>query len=170
MYQIALQQANELKDRFVIIDTYKGTTKDLTTIDTDVDKDTIFHLRNNVPGDRYGAAYFPHLKTILNHAYDESALIIHAGTGYDYSVESDALNDLKLDLTVDNLNERKDAALAILETINETHDTPISGVAIQDANAFIPFILAIDNIVNGLDTDNLGALSGQKLEDIKNPN
>ncbi len=172
MYQIALQQANELKDRFVIIDTYKGTTKDLTTIDTDVDKDTIFHLRNNVPGDRYGAAYFPHLKTILNFAFDESALIVHTGTGYDYGVEitvlEGVLNDMIAAVDDSNLEENRAIILTQISKINETHDIPIDITSIQNAVDTPALTIILDDLLDGnIDDDFLGATSGQKLEDLK---
>ncbi|WP_299763433.1 phage tail sheath C-terminal domain-containing protein [uncultured Dokdonia sp.] len=174
MYQIALDQANELKDRFVLIDTYKGTTTDLTTIDTNVDKDTIFHLRNNVPGDKYGAAYFPYLKTILNPVFNEKAAIVHTGTGYDYSAEEILLNNLIVEINADtagdDLEENRTALLAIFETINETYDFPFDLTPYIDATTSAELAAAyFNNVVDagGFSSDNLGALSGQKLEDLK---
>lgn len=171
MYQIALDQANELKDRFVLIDTYKGNSTDLTTIDTNVDKDTIFHLRNNVPGDKYGAAYFPHLKTILNPVFNEKAAIVHAGTRYDYSVELaevnaliDVIND---EVNEDNLEANRTAALDIFNRVNETHDIPFDISTIETAVDSAALQAAIDTLKDDFEDDNFGALEGQELEDLK---
>jgi phage tail sheath protein FI len=59
LYNNALQQCSDLQDRFVIID-----------IHDDPDD-----MREQVIGDlKYGAAYYPHLQTILNYRYDETAV------------------------------------------------------------------------------------------------
>ncbi|GGG26354.1 hypothetical protein GCM10011344_28810 [Dokdonia pacifica] len=175
MYQIALDQANELKDRFVIIDTYKGNSTELTQlIEEGPSNNTISNLRDSIPGDKYGAAYFPHVKTILNYAYDETAAITHTGTGYNYSAEETLLNNLiaeiNADTAGDDLEENRTALLAIFETINETYDFPFDLTPYIDATTSAELVAAyFNNVIDagGFSSDNLGALSGQKLEDLK---
>ncbi len=73
LYEAALMQCNELQDRFTIIDTrqYDG--------DSPTDPN-IGILRNEIGLGKdylkYGAAYYPFLKTILNFNYDPSAITI----------------------------------------------------------------------------------------------
>lgn len=57
----------ETKNRFAILDTYEGNST------------TIGNFRAAVSSTSYAAAYFPHLKTILNYSFDENKIITHAG-------------------------------------------------------------------------------------------
>ena len=68
--QAALTQCELLKDRFCIFDVLQEKGVD--------------NFRNGIGTSalRYGAAYFPNLKTTLTHAYDESKVIV---TGADYT-------------------------------------------------------------------------------------
>lgn len=173
MYQYALIQANDLKDRFVIMDTYRGETEteiDVEGVPTIIN--TINEFRTAISGDKYGAAYFPHLKTILNPVFDEEALIIHTGTGYDYSSEIQALEVVLLDLFAalddDNLEENRATILVEINKINETHDVPIDVVSIQNAIGSPALAIILNDLLDGnIDDDFLGAASGQKLEDLK---
>jgi phage tail sheath protein FI len=64
LYNLALTQCNKMQDRFAIFDTYKDTLASVTA------------FRNNITSDKdfakYGATYFPHLKTILNYQYTDA--------------------------------------------------------------------------------------------------
>ncbi|PJJ67472.1 phage tail sheath family protein [Chryseobacterium geocarposphaerae] len=98
LYNEAIAQAERVKNRFVILDTYYG---DSTT--TSGDLNTIEYFRDKVTSSSYAAAYFPHLKTILNYTFDENETpITHIGlqnegqTSADfYSGEIAALEELK---------------------------------------------------------------------------
>ncbi len=74
LYKDALTQCNELQDRFTIIDTrtYDGVSVTDTNIAT---------LRNEINLEKdylkYGAAYYPFLKTILNYEYDDASITIN---------------------------------------------------------------------------------------------
>lgn len=57
----------ETKNRFAILDTYEGNST------------TIGNFRAGVSSTNHAAAYFPHLKTILNYSFDEDKIITHAG-------------------------------------------------------------------------------------------
>lgn len=70
LYQNALVQCHDLQDRFTILDTHSSD---------DVESDS-FALRNRISLGKdylkYGAAYYPHLETILNFHYDEATVAI----------------------------------------------------------------------------------------------
>ena len=68
VYDAALGQAKDLQDRFVLIDT---RTSDKVTNDNFYGQ-----ITSNVDELRYGAAYYPHLKTILGYAYAEDKVTI----------------------------------------------------------------------------------------------
>ncbi len=74
IYEDALTQCGTLKDRFVIIDIKNGT-------DPDIDNDVIngangFRTKIGQGNLKYGAAYYPHLQTLLNYHYEESAVTV----------------------------------------------------------------------------------------------
>lgn len=84
----ALAQCNELQDRFTIIDTYTAAETAPAT------------LRSNLSSDylKYGAAYYPYLKTILNYSYDDTEVtIVHTEVADDLSETEGDLHDDKLD-------------------------------------------------------------------------
>lgn len=77
LYNDALTQCNKLQDRFTIIDTlsYDGSTS------TDPN---ITNLRDGISLGKdfvkYGAAYYPHLETILNYTISETGIsVVHSG-------------------------------------------------------------------------------------------
>lgn len=68
IYGDALTQCNELQDRFTILDTYTDQASAITT------------LRDGLPVEeyklKYGAAYFPYLRTILDYQYEDSDVLV----------------------------------------------------------------------------------------------
>ena len=134
LYNEAIAQAERVKNRFIILDTYYG---DSTT--TSGDLNTIAYFRDKVTSSSYAAAYFPHLKTILNYTFDETETpITHIGlqnvgqTSADfYSGEIAALDELK-SLASEEISsgpangfvlaDLLGQAVAIAEEINETAD------------------------------------------------
>ena len=64
LYEEALTQCNKLQDRFTIIDTYNQSSTFAETLRTQISLGTDFL--------KYGAAYYPWLKTTLPYAYDEA--------------------------------------------------------------------------------------------------
>ncbi|MCB0396111.1 MAG: phage tail sheath family protein [Flavobacteriales bacterium] len=70
VYDEALAQCQKLKDRFVIMD-YKGETGDAFA-------DATAFRSSGVSSDnlKYGAAYYPYIKTTLAYGYDESLLTV----------------------------------------------------------------------------------------------
>ncbi len=166
IYQDALTQANELKDRFVIMDTYKGNSADETTIGSDT-LNTIGHFRSTIAGDKYGAAYFPHLSTVLNYAFDDETAMDHAGFGGVgvYSAEVASLATIKanvdtaiaaiVDINSPTAAEYKAVrtilkkAITVVKKVNKTADTIIDFSDLQSAT---------DNLESAdLSTDNPSA-------------
>jgi phage tail sheath protein FI len=72
----ALAQCQELKDRFVIMDVHGGP-QSLSHPGTDL-LTAVGSFRNDGPNQylNYGAAYAPNLETILDYAYDDSAVMV----------------------------------------------------------------------------------------------
>lgn len=70
LYNNALKQCYELKDRFTIIDSYSDTKYD--------EKDPITSLRSGISLSpdylKYGAAYFPFLETAFKYDYEETQI------------------------------------------------------------------------------------------------
>ncbi|WP_374461399.1 phage tail sheath family protein [Chryseobacterium taeanense] len=67
VYNSALNQAELMKDRFVIMDV--------------LGNDAIFRDRVNASGLKYGAAYYPKLKTILSYAFEEADVLVTGASG-----------------------------------------------------------------------------------------
>jgi phage tail sheath protein FI len=146
LYQDALTQAEALKDRFVILDTYQGNSVDKTTVDGE-DINTITYFRNKINATSYGAAYFPHLKTVLNYTFNEATPITHKGLQLVdltpqnesfFQEEINALIVLKNDANAvisnttttiqtkaKKLGKLLAQAIAIVEKINETADVKV---------------------------------------------
>ena len=161
LYQAALDQANEMGDRFVIMDTYEGND----------DNDTIQAFRDVVPADKYGAVYFPHLTTVLNYAFaedDEDLKLSHTNTPANtYTAEKADLQGI-IDTTVDtdNLEEYRELTLEILAKVNETHDVLIP-IADIEAATVATLIGEITIAKDAIASDAKGAGDAKKLEDLK---
>lgn len=67
-YKLALDQANKLKDRFVILDMLQGAVNSDVGVNADI---TAFRSAANNIGDnvRFGAAYYPYLNTTIDYNY-----------------------------------------------------------------------------------------------------
>ena len=69
LYNLALQQCSDLRDRFTIIDTRSYSAKSSTD-------ENITNLRNEISSDvsllKYGAAYYPFLETTLDYVINEA--------------------------------------------------------------------------------------------------
>jgi phage tail sheath protein FI len=101
----ALTQCNDLKDRFVIMDAH-GDGESLSDPDADL-LTAIGNFRTSGPGQflKYGAAYAPNLETILDYAYDETAIQVSS------SVDGGAATTAALDALDSQLAERARGAL-----------------------------------------------------------
>jgi hypothetical protein len=99
LYQDALTQCQVLQDRFTILDTYNQASGFADTLRNNISMGTDYL--------KYGAVYYPWLKTILPYVYNESDVsIAHtetdppAGTT---SYDGDKLSDITTDLELYNL-------------------------------------------------------------------
>ncbi|WP_102981205.1 phage tail sheath family protein [Chryseobacterium scophthalmum] len=117
----------ETKNRFAILDTYEGNST------------TIGNFRAGVGSTNHAAAYFPHLKTILNYSFDEDKTITHTGlqeTNQEnddfYAGEIAALEVLRdlatAEISTTSVNgfvlaDLLEQAIAIAEEIYETADS-----------------------------------------------
>lgn len=90
LYNDALMQCNKLQDRFTIIDTRMSN---LTVVNTTTD---FSDLRNKISNDpnyvKYGAAYYPYLKTTVDYQYLDADVEVSVTTATDYDGEVTAIN------------------------------------------------------------------------------
>lgn len=139
LYNAALTQCKELQDRFTIIDTrsYDG--------DSPTDPN-IQNLRDEISSEKdflkYGAAYYPYLKTILNYRYNEDSVEIQG-------IVTKTLAEEAAD-TIDGI------VLADLETLLDelvaTEDA-IDAAAANDALAFKNDLISnVENVFTYLNT------------------
>lgn len=157
---------------FLLLDTCYGNSTALSN-----NLNTIGNLRNNVSLTTHAAAYFPHLTTVLNYAFDETDTpIVHTGLQEEgqasasfYAGEIAALDELK-NLAIDEIvNGSADPlvladllaqAVAIAEEINETADETSGETdnakdnlihAIEEAKAVLEAIY--DGTIDDFDSD-----------------
>jgi phage tail sheath protein FI len=114
LYKDALTQCNELQDRFTIIDT--------RTYDADSPTDAnIQNLRDGINSEKdylkYGAAYYPFLKTILDFQYDAKDIVLEH-----YSYTADAYDSIKANL------EAIEDPTGMPATITKLVDITVNGV------------------------------------------
>lgn len=148
LYNNALAQCKKMQDRFSIIDTY--------TDDEDVEMNEPEGVRNLITSDidekKYGAVYFPYLKTILDYHYDEDALEITHNTNQ--PVLLSGTNDLLTNIA------NAQAAMTGLVTTLTTEDTALQAMTAGDAlansstitNALTPIIESLSAIVEDTNT------------------
>lgn len=195
LYQDALSQVNMLKNRFVILDTYLGnstTKKDLNGTPAN----TIEFLRNKIGTTPHAAAYFPHLKTVLNYTFDENAIILHSGLQPEesaspfYTEAIESLEELE-SLASDEYDKEEDASLevfrnllvqtiTIIENINITADYKIdlteATYCLGAINGGEVDTSEIPSIINSLREDVIAAedkdgdADGQTLAELKSSN
>ncbi len=153
IYNDAINQAERVKNRFVIVDTYYG---DSTTSSENLN--TIKYFRDKVKTSSHAAAYFPHLKTVLNYTFDEiDTPIVHTGLQKEgqtnaafYAGEIAALDELK-NLAIEEISSGSadgfvladllGQAIAIAEEVNETADVKTAlTAAINEAKVVLDAI------------------------------
>ncbi|WP_343605895.1 phage tail sheath C-terminal domain-containing protein [Fluviicola sp.] len=91
LYNEALAQCNKLQDRFTIIDV---AMSNLTNVNTTTD---FLNLRNNISNDadylKYGASYYPYVKSILDYQYNEAQVVVNITSSGDFSADAEAISD-----------------------------------------------------------------------------
>ncbi|MEN0006242.1 MAG: phage tail sheath C-terminal domain-containing protein [Bacteroidota bacterium] len=85
LYAAALAQCAELKDRFTLVDVYRGDEDFRAAGGDDIINDDPLGFRSGIgtANLKYGAAYYPWVETTLSFAYDPTAVTI---SGYTESV------------------------------------------------------------------------------------
>ena len=200
IYQDALVQADDLKNRFLIMDTFRGESKTKEPVaGADSPLDTVGYLRHKIATTMHAAAYFPHLKTVLNYSFDEKAVIDHAGLQLanalgnffaDAAADLGALSSLASaeleDATPEEPADTKElidiikSAIAIVENVNVTADSKVSLMDAQtylqylksgtaDHEAIIGILAALKTAVEGAE-DKKGDANGLKLDALKTTN
>lgn len=89
LYNDALAQCNKLQDRFTIIDGIMANPKNPTSIEVNTDfVDLRQYISSNADLKKYGAAYYPYLKSILDYQYldGDVSVSIASSTNYDTQV------------------------------------------------------------------------------------
>ncbi|MEM6684532.1 MAG: phage tail sheath C-terminal domain-containing protein [Bacteroidota bacterium] len=144
LYNDALTQCNKLQDRFTIIDTlsYDGSTS------TDPN---IANLRAGISLGKdfvkYGAAYYPHLETILNYSINEGVI---TATHTDLAGGSPApIAEAKAKAAKDTLEGfTSNTVLDDLETTMETAIAAVAGASGDAAAlALVPDVLSAVNAI-----------------------
>lgn len=198
LYQDAIAQADDLKNRFLIMDTFLGESK---SEDVETGFNTVEFLRNRIARTMHAAAYFPHLKTVLNYTFDEDVAIDHAGlqpadaTGGFFATSVTDLETLgalaaaelagateEEPADVKVLIDIAESVIAIVEEVKVTADGEISLTAAQsylqdlkdededrDVADITGIITTLKNAVN-LAQDKKGDAHGLKLEALKTTN
>jgi len=114
LYNDALIQCQNLQDRFTLIDTLNYDESSPT--DTNIDD-----LRNKVSSEKdtikYGAAYYPHLETILDYAFDASKIVLKH---YSYTAKA-------YDQIAAGLVPIEDPATGITATVTKLVSEPVAG-------------------------------------------
>ncbi|WP_341902074.1 phage tail sheath C-terminal domain-containing protein [Fluviicola taffensis] len=91
LYNDTLMQCHKLQDRFTIIDTRMS---DLTVVTPATD---FSELRTKISNDpeyiKYGAAYYPYLKTTIDYQYLDSDVAVSITTDADYDGDVTAINN-----------------------------------------------------------------------------
>ncbi|MEO7313182.1 MAG: phage tail sheath C-terminal domain-containing protein [Chitinophagaceae bacterium] len=91
----ALAQCNKLQDRFSIMDIY-DTGETLVTSGQVNTAATAFRNGITSPNVKYGAAYFPNLKTVFRYSYDEAAInVVHTVNAVAGPLDGQALSAIK---------------------------------------------------------------------------
>jgi len=133
LYKNALIQCNKLQDRFTIIDTFKYDAASPTD-------PNVVELREKINSEKdylkYGAAYYPFLKTILDYQYNAKEIVIEH-----YSVNADAYETIKTNLAaIENVTTGMPAAvnkLAVITPITPPTTPPTSTISGDVSNVLM---------------------------------
>ena len=172
LYEEALTQCNKLQDRFTIIDTYNQASTFADTLRTQISLGTEFL--------KYGAAYYPWLKTTLPYSYDEAEVTIAhtetdapgGTTSYDGLAINDATviadtalyNQIKLEIAKLRVTLPPSGAVAgIYARVDSTR-----GVWKAPANVGVMSVVGPDKKVTNLEQDGLNIhTSGKSINVIR---
>ncbi|MBO9584829.1 MAG: phage tail sheath subtilisin-like domain-containing protein [Flavobacterium sp.] len=113
LYNNALMQCQDLQDRFTLIDTLSYDESSPTDTNVDDLRDKISSEKDTI---KYGAAYYPHLETILDYAFDSSKIVLKH-----YSYTAKAYDQIAAGLVaIENPTTGIDATVAKLIDVTTT--------------------------------------------------
>ncbi len=146
LYNLAIAKADdETKNRFALLDTYYGNS----VIKSD-NLNTIEKFRNKINTTSHAAAYFPHLETFLNYAFDETqTAITHTGlqaagqsSASFYANEIAELDRLK-SLASDEISSGSENSFVLADLLDQAID--VAAKVKETADVKTGLTTAIDN-------------------------
>jgi phage tail sheath protein FI len=139
LYQAALVQCNNLKDRFTICDVFNGHLDYTVPTGENVINDATLGFRTLIGNNfmLYGAAYYPHLETSLAFNYDEEAVTI-TGTFNGNAAPANTR------LRVANPANATDEARSIYHSANQLYHQ------IKNAITALPIVLPPSSTIAGI--------------------
>ncbi|PWB25002.1 phage tail sheath C-terminal domain-containing protein [Flavobacterium sp. HTF] len=145
LYKSALTQCHDMQDRFAIIDTYRDVEyeNDDTDLVSPIDE---IRLKLNQEKDylKYGAVYFPYLKTILDYKYDENSILINH-----ISYKKDAVP-----IALGELNDASNALTPIISALRTISDSADADATNDNIVGAIPSILKYTQDPAGYNNNN----------------
>ncbi|KAA2223879.1 phage tail sheath family protein [Chryseobacterium sediminis] len=156
LYNSALDQAESMKDRFVIMDV--------------LGNDTIFRKEVNAKGLKYGAAYHPKLKTVLSYDFNEANVLITGAAGIKNLAElklknSELYNQAKKAIASKSVVLGPSSAMAgVYAKVDST-----SGVWKSPANVGLSLVEAPSVKISNKEQDllNVDAVAGKSINVIR---
>ncbi|KAB1230964.1 phage tail sheath family protein [Chryseobacterium viscerum] len=157
LYNKALDQAELLKDRFVIMDV--------------LGDDTTFRSKVSVAGLKYGAAYYPKLKTVLSYDFKDADVLVTGASGITNlaglkSANSELYNQAKKAIESKQVVLAPSSAMAgVYAKVDST-----SGVWKSPANVGLNFVEAPTVKISNKEQDalNVDSTSGKSINAIRN--
>ncbi|WP_297087467.1 phage tail sheath family protein [uncultured Draconibacterium sp.] len=172
LYEEAMMQCHDLQDRFTIIDTYNQASTFADTLRTNISLGTDYL--------KYGAAYYPWLKTTLPYKYNEANVsIAHTETnapGGTTSYDSLAVNDATVTANTELYNQLKRELAKLTVTLPPSgamagiyaRVDSNRGVWKAPANVGVMSIVGPDKKVTNLEQDGLNMdTSGKSINVIR---
>jgi hypothetical protein len=151
LYQTALVQCSDLKDRFAVMDVY---------IDSDPTINNIDVLRNFGFGEidqmKYGAVYYPRLYTSLNYAYEDETLVKINGGPAPTLAALKSVNNAYYFMAknaINNIEMLLPASCGVVGQYATTDNT--RGVWKAPANVGIDLAIRPEKIITGKEQENL---------------
>ncbi|GFD72605.1 phage tail sheath C-terminal domain-containing protein [Tenacibaculum mesophilum] len=149
LYNSALTQCNELQDRFTIIDTRTYDTIDASFPNVGILRDKISSDKNYL---KYGAAYYPFIKTILDYSYDESSTNVTISTALPRNIQAEAqLIATGIDTT--DLSTFLTEIVAISTTVDNLSGPDENTDAVAEVPNIVARINSIKNYLSNLEVE-----------------
>jgi len=156
LYNSALNQAELMKDRFVIMDVLGDEVK--------------FRAKVTGSGLKYGAAYYPNLKTVLNFEFDEAEVLVTGAFGMTSlaalkSTSSDLYNQAKNAIAAQQVVMAPSSSMAgVYAKVDST-----SGVFKAPANVGLNYVVAPTEKISQDRQDglNVDATAGKSINAIR---